>query len=67
MTRPVMVFKYDQNRTKIEDGFAVFHQFGSDFEDYGEYGPANFSTAIIEREDGTIETTAPDLIKFTDR
>lgn len=69
MTRPVMVFKYEQSRStkRIEDGFAVFHGFGTDFEDHGEFGPASFSIAIIEREDGTVETVAPSLIKFTDR
>lgn len=44
-------------------GEAVFHQFGVNFEEY-ENGPANFSTAIIELDDGTVLNLPVEQIKF---
>jgi hypothetical protein len=41
----------------------MFHCFGVNFEEF-ENGPGNFTTAIIERADGTIETPQADLIQF---
>ena len=46
-------------------GEAKFHQFGVDFEEF-ETGPGNFSTAILELEDGTILNHPVQLVKFLD-
>lgn len=53
--------------TRVEDfkGYARFHSWGCDYTEF-ESGPANFSTAIIEREDGTVENVPIDTIKFID-
>lgn len=48
---------------KEPDGEAVFHQFGVDYEEF-ETGAGNFSTAIIERADGTIQTPQASMIQF---
>jgi len=71
--RLVQVFKYTQRQDasgqrvwdKSDDGTAMFHQFGVNFEDC-EFGTGNFSTAIVERDNGTVENVAADMIKFID-
>lgn len=50
---------------KKETGEAYFHMWGYNYEEF-ENGAGNFSTAIIEREDGTIEELSPQEIKFID-
>ena len=42
---------------------AIFHQFGCDYEEF-ESGPGNYSTAIVELEDGTVENVPVEMIKF---
>jgi hypothetical protein len=52
------------NRKTIEtkvDG--LFHQWGSEYEEF-ETGAGNYSVALIELDDGTIEAFLPQLIKF---
>ncbi len=68
MLRKVQVFKrfwdrHTNTTKKIGDGTALFHKFGVNFEEF-ESGPAQYSTAIIERQDGTIESIPVDLIQF---
>lgn len=48
-----------------EKGEAIFHQFGCDFIEF-EGGPANFTTAIIEWPDGTVENISCGRIRFLD-
>lgn len=48
---------------KIEVGEAIFHQFGLGCEETDQ-GPINFSTAIIEKPDGTVENIPVELIRF---
>ena len=43
----------------------IFHQWGSSFEEF-DNGAANFTTAIVEFEDGTVEEVLPKNIKFID-
>ena len=62
MSRRVKVFKYE-NMEKVEDGQATFHEWGCDYEEF-ETGAGNFSTAIIERDDGTVQNVCADLIQF---
>lgn len=42
---------------------ATFHQFGVNYEEF-EGGPGNYTTAIIEHEDGKVENIDCDLIRF---
>ena len=66
--RKVQVFNYkraegEQHFDKVNDGEAFFHQWGVDYEEF-EAGPGNYSTAIIEREDGTVENVPVEMIQF---
>lgn len=42
---------------------AKFHQFGCDFEEF-EMGPGNYSTAIIELDDGSVRNVPVNHINF---
>ena len=46
-----------------KEGEGVFHQFGVDYEEL-EGGPGNYSTAIVEMQDGTVKNIPVGLIKF---
>lgn len=59
-------FKGNTHLSKVPDGEADFHGWGCDYEEF-ESGPGNFSTAIIERDDGTIETPQAGLVQFIER
>jgi len=70
--RKVTVLKWDNSldgatgkRTyfKTPVGTAFFHKWGVGYEEF-ESGPGNYSAAIVEHEDGQIETVPADLIKF---
>ena len=65
--RRVQVYKWDfGNRAKavkVDDGDAWFHEWGVNYTEF-ESGPGPFSTAIIERDDGTIETPQASMIRF---
>lgn len=68
--RKVNVYGYEKNRDakgykKIFIGIGTFHQFGCDFEEF-EHGIGNFSTAIVEMQDGKILNSPIDLISFLD-
>ncbi len=68
MSRLVKVTKWEKHPEhkhfeQVPDGVAVFHQFGSDIEEYHE-GAATYSTAIIERKNGTVENVPVGLIQF---
>jgi hypothetical protein len=66
----IMEFEYNPETRKMEkretDKFGLFHQWGTDFEELGETGVGNYTTAVIERGDGTIETPHANLIQFID-
>ena len=66
--RPVKVFKLWATKEsglgfRKDDGHAMFHEWGCDYDEF-ESGPGNYSTAIIERDDGTVENVPADLIQF---
>jgi hypothetical protein len=67
MLRMVIVFKYERDQAqkwqKVEDGTALFHQWGVDYEEF-ETGPGNYSVAIVERPDGSIENVQPEMVRF---
>jgi len=44
---------------------AKFHQFGSAYEEF-ESGPGNYSVAIVEMPDGTVQALALSDIRFLD-
>lgn len=48
-----------------EKGEAIFHQFGSDYEEFDQ-GGCTFSTAIVEWPDGTVSNVPADHIRFLD-
>ncbi len=48
---------------KVEAGYAWFHQFGQESED-GEFGPIHSCVAIIENDDGKVETICAHMIQF---
>lgn len=69
--RLVMVQIYDEqpgptHGELINHYQAHFHAWGVNHEVY-ETGPGNYSTAIVERSDGTIRMVSADLIRFLDR
>lgn len=49
----------------IEPVAAKFHQFGSAYEEF-EAGPGNYTVAIVEMEDGSVQGVPFDHIRFTD-
>ena len=66
--RRVRYYKYERiagqsHLRRVLVGEATFHQFGVDYEEF-EAGPGNYSTAIIELHDGTIENICADMIEF---
>ena len=70
--RKVIVYEYkkigdDTFVSKVTDGkgYATLHGWGCDYEEF-ETGPGNYSTAIIEREDGTVENVHVEMVKFVD-
>lgn len=73
MTRKVKVFKYgdefdedDYTYKKELRTIATFHQFGLDVRTF-QIGGGSFSTAIVEFDDGKIESVPLDLIQFADK
>lgn len=68
--REVRVFKYitkkEEGRTYQERVFhytATFHQFGCDYEEF-ETGAGNYSTAIVELPDGSINNVPVGMVAF---
>ena len=46
-----------------EEGIGLFRQFGIAYEEF-ESGPGQYSTAIIELQDGTIKNIPVEQIRF---
>jgi hypothetical protein len=68
--RKVKIFSRAWNReTQSSDkflvGHGVFHEWGVNYEEL-ENGPANYSIAIVEMEDGSVKGVFFDLIQFID-
>ena len=43
-----------------------FHQWGNNFEEF-EHGPGNYTVAIVEHDNGTVDTYPPNLIEFVEQ
>lgn len=57
MNRPVIINKLGTKRE------AVFHGFGLDFEELND-GVGNYTVAIVELPDGTVELVPVGLVQF---
>lgn len=74
--RPVMVCKWEPNAD--QEGMrvpgyhhkelytALFHQFGTESNEL-DLGAEHYQVAIVEKEDGTVETVEASLIRFEDK
>ena len=62
--RKVMVMEF-KNGELAEKGEAVFHQFGCDFMQFDD-GNVNYSTAIVEWPNGSVENIPVQCIRFLD-
>lgn len=66
--REVELYKWvkkgkDDVYTKVLDTKGKFHQFGLDYEQF-ESDTVNFSTAIVELENGELRNHPVELVKF---
>lgn len=69
--RKVQVFKYEQRKCedncvrsfRVEDFIGTFHQFGVGYEEL-DGGVGNFTTMVIERDDGTITDPPLQMCQF---
>ena len=50
--------------TKLEGINGWFHCWGHSYEEFADAGPGNYTTAIIEVEDGTVYEIIPSDVKF---
>ena len=62
--RKVMVMEW-KDGALVDKGEAIFHQFGCDFMEMND-GNVNYSTAIVECPDGTVENVPARNIRFLD-
>jgi hypothetical protein len=69
--RPVMTMKpIHDSIGRLLNGYedvceGKFHGWGVEYEEF-ESGPGNYSVAIIELPDGTMQTLVPWLVRFLD-
>ena len=67
--RRVRIFKHERRKDgtalydRVLDTEGTFHQWGCDFEEF-ETNAANFSTAIVELDNGTVRNVPAELIDF---
>lgn len=66
--RNVYFYKYEKaegetHHKKVLGGVGLFHEFGCDYEEF-DSGAGNYSTAIIELEDGAIKNIPVELVVF---
>lgn len=69
--RKVKVFGYQhdektQKHNRVYARSGLFHGVGVTFQEF-EYGVGNYSTAIVEFPDGTIDTPPIEMIEFEDK
>ena len=59
-------YEYNKHTGKTEKhpvGYAKFHQFGIDYEEF-EDGAVNYTTAVIELDNGKVKNINVELIEF---
>lgn len=66
--RKVVIYKWQRNKDipmpkKVVDGHGLFHQFGTDYEEF-ETGAGNYPVAIVELLDGNVKVVHAELIQF---
>jgi hypothetical protein len=74
--RTVKIFKYEKRELKdaahpfgetyhekVEQGTGLFHGWGSNYEEF-ENGHGNFSAAIVEMPDGSVQQPPADMVQF---
>ena len=62
--RPCRAIRYEKGE-QIEV-FGLFHRWGSQYEEF-ESGPGNFTTALVEAENGKVYECIADGLQFLDR
>lgn len=55
------------DRSERHDVVGRFHGWGSDYEEFCDAGPGNFTVGIIESDDGTVAMCRADTVVFLDR
>lgn len=68
LTRKAKIYEYKPKGTparmiRVKTGVGLFHQWGVAYEEF-ETGAGNYSTAIMEMEDGTIKNVPAEDIEF---
>lgn len=66
--RKVVVYEWQREKgakcaSKVSIGHAIFHQWGVNYEEF-ETGPGNYSSAIVEFPDGSVQNVSAELIVF---
>ncbi len=61
--RWVKVYRWGSNGKPEMVGRGVFMQYGCDYSEY-ETGPGNYSTAIVEMDDGTVRNVPIEGLVF---
>ncbi len=62
--RPCRAIRYEKG--EAIEVFGRFHRWGSQYEEF-ENGPGNFTTALVETEDGKVYECVADGLQFLDR
>ena len=68
LSRKVKVFEWqkvegESYSEKVKIGVGLFVQWGCDYEEF-ETVPGNYTTAVVEMEDGTIHNAHCEMIQF---
>ena len=62
--RPCRAIRYEKG--EAIEVFGMFHRWGSQYEEF-DLGPGNFTTALVEAEDGNVYECVADSVQFLDR
>jgi len=70
MSNRVKIFKFERRLEegksfleKVENGYGAFCAWGLDYEEM-DNGVGTYSTAIVKRDDGTIENVPVGMVQF---
>lgn len=62
--RPCRAIRYEKG--EAIEVFGMFHRWGSQYEEF-DLGPGNFTTALVEAENGKVYECVADSVQFLDR